>query len=51
MFANNIYNLLDYLVKDDKVVLDEKDEIVQGILVCKDGVLVHAGAKEAMGLK
>lgn len=51
MFANNIYNLLDYLVKDDKVALDEKDEIVQGILVCKDGVLVHAGAKEAMGLK
>ena len=51
MFANNIYNLLAYLVKDNKVVLDEKDEIVQGILVCKDGVLVHAGAKEAMGLK
>ena len=51
MFANNIYNLLAYLVKDNKVVLDESDEIVKGILVCKDGVLVHAGAKEAMGLK
>ena len=50
MFANNIYNLLAYLVKDNKVVLDESDEIVKGILVCKDGVLVHAGAKEAMGL-
>lgn len=51
MFANNIYNLLAYLVKDNKVVLDESDEIVKGILVCKDGVLVHAGAREAMGLK
>ena len=50
MFANNIYNLLAYLVKDNAILLDETDEIVKGILVCKDGVLVHAGAREAMGL-
>ena len=50
MFANNIYNLLAYLVKDNKIVLDESDEIVKGILVCQDGKLVHAGAREAMGL-
>lgn len=50
MFANNIYNLFAYLEKDNKIVLDPSDEIVQGILVCKDGKLVHAGAREAMGL-
>lgn len=50
MFANNIYNLLNYLVRDGKVVLDFEDEIIKGILVTIDGKLVHAGAREAMGL-
>jgi len=50
MFANNIYNLLKYLVKGDNLNLDMSDEIVAKILVTKDGEIVHAGAKEAMGL-
>ncbi|MBR1983704.1 MAG: NAD(P) transhydrogenase subunit alpha [Clostridia bacterium] len=50
MFANNIYNLLKYLNKDGKIVLDRNDEIVNGILVTIDGQIVHAGAKEAIGL-
>ncbi|MGD9604967.1 MAG: NAD(P) transhydrogenase subunit alpha [Bacilli bacterium] len=51
MFAQNIYNLLKYLVKDDKVYLDLKDEITSSILVCHDYKLVHEGTLEAMGLK
>lgn len=52
MFAHNIYNLLKYLVKDDKVVLDLNDEIVSSILVTDfDGKILHKGAIEAMGLK
>jgi NAD(P) transhydrogenase subunit alpha len=51
MFANNIYNLLKYLVNGDKLNLDQSDEIVKGILVCANGELVHQGAKEAMGIK
>ncbi|MFA5381406.1 MAG: NAD(P) transhydrogenase subunit alpha [Candidatus Izemoplasmatales bacterium] len=51
MFANNIYNLLKYLVKNDEIKLDFDDEIVGSITVCHDGKLVHAGALEAMGLK
>lgn len=51
MFANNIYNLLNYLVKDGKVLLDLSDEIVSSILVTKDKKVVHEGALEAMGLK
>ena len=48
MFAQNIYNLLKYLVKNDDIVLDRNDEIVQGILTTIDGKVVHAGALEAM---
>ncbi len=48
MFANNIYNLLKYLVKDNQINLDLKDEIVESILVCHHGDLVHKGTLEAM---
>lgn len=51
MFANNIYNLLKFLSKDGKIQLDRADEIITSCLVCIDGQLVHAGAKEAMGIK
>ncbi|MFA5634970.1 MAG: NAD(P) transhydrogenase subunit alpha [Anaerovoracaceae bacterium] len=50
MFANNIYHLVNYLTKDGKVALDRSDEIVASILTTIDGEIVHAGAKEAMGL-
>jgi len=50
MFSNNMYNLVNYLVKDGKVVLDRNDEVIAKSLVCIDGELVHAGAREAMGL-
>lgn len=50
MFAQNIYNFLKYLVKDDKIVLDHSDEIVSSTLVCENGVLVHLGTKHAMGI-
>ena len=45
-----LYNLVNFLVKDGKFVLDRNDEIVQKTLVCIDGQLVHQGAREAMGL-
>ncbi len=50
MFSNNMYNLVKYLVKDGKIELDRSDEVVAKSLVCIDGELVHAGAREAMGL-
>ena len=50
MFALNMFNLVQYLVKDGRFNLDESDEIVQGILTTKDGQVVHQGAREAMGL-
>ncbi|MHC1786382.1 MAG: NAD(P) transhydrogenase subunit alpha [Christensenellales bacterium] len=50
MFAQNIYNLVKYLVKDGSIQMDMNDPIVQGILTTKDGQIVHQGAREAMGL-
>lgn len=50
MFSNNMYNLVKYLVKDGKIELDRSDEVVAKSLVCINGELVHAGAREAMGL-
>ena len=50
MFANNVYNLVKYLIKDDTIKLDTSDEIVRSILVTLDGEIVHAGTKEAMGI-
>lgn len=49
MFANNMYNLVKYLVKDGAVHLDMSDEICAKILVTRDGQIVHAGTLEAMG--
>lgn len=51
MFSHNIYNLLSFLSKDGAINLDRNDEIVNSILVCLNGELVHEGAKEAMGIK
>ena len=48
MFANNVYNLAKYLIKDGKIALDRTDEIVSSILVSIGGQVVHAGALEAM---
>lgn len=50
MFARNVLNYASHLVKDGKVVIDLDDEITASSLVCKDGELVHAGAREAMGM-
>lgn len=50
MFANNLYHLVKYLVRDEKFELNLDDEITASIMVTKDGEIVHEGAKEAMGL-
>jgi NAD(P) transhydrogenase subunit alpha len=50
MFANNVYHLVNYLMKDGEIVLNRNDEIVASILTTIDGEVVHAGAREAMGL-
>ena len=48
MFAQNVFNYVANLVKDGKIDVDMSDEIIASSLVSRDGVLVHAGALEAM---
>lgn len=50
MLARNIYNYISYFIKDGRIELDLEDEIIASSIVTKDGALLHAGAKEAMGL-
>jgi len=50
MYASNMYNLVKYLLKDGRFSLDEKDEIVKGIMTTRDGRIVHEGALAAMRL-
>ncbi|UCC23177.1 MAG: NAD(P) transhydrogenase subunit alpha [Planctomycetota bacterium] len=51
MFASNVYNLLGYLIKDGRVVLNMDDEIISSSLVTKDGKIIHSGTLEAMETK
>lgn len=51
MFSRNIYNLLDYLIKEGKIFLNMSDEIVSSIIVTQNGKIVHEGTLEAMELK
>ena len=50
MFANNVYNLVKYLIKDSTIKLDTSDEIVRSILVTYDAEIGHTGTKDAMGI-
>jgi len=50
MFANNVYNLVSFLMKDGKIELDKNDEIVQSILTTENGEIIHSGTREAMGI-
>ncbi len=50
MFAKNMINFINNMIKDGQVIIDMNDEITASTLVCKDGKLVHAGTREAMGL-
>ncbi len=50
MFSQNVYNLVSYLHKDGKLVLDMSDEIVKSILVTDNKEIVHSGTLKAMGL-
>lgn len=49
LYARNLLSLVDYLTKDATIQLNPEDEIVQGALIVRGGVVVHAKTKEAIG--
>lgn len=51
MFASNILNFMNFIVKDGKVYDNVEDEIVRDTLVTKDGKIVHKGTLLSMGIK
>lgn len=48
LYAHNLFNYLGNLLKNG--VIDWDDEIVKATTVTRDGEIVHAGARKAMGL-
>lgn len=42
LYAKNILNLLNLLIKDGKLEIDWDDEIVKGIALTKDGAVIHS---------
>lgn len=50
MFAQNVYNLVNYLVKEGRIALDMNDEITRSIMVTHNKEIVHEGTREAMGI-
>jgi NAD(P) transhydrogenase subunit alpha len=47
VYANNLVNLLKLILnKDGGINLDYADEIIAGILLCRDGQIVHPRLKE-----
>lgn len=48
MFSKNVYNLVNYLIKDNDIKLDLKDEIITSTLVTHNNQILHKGTLEAM---
>lgn len=48
LYAKNVANLLDLLLKDGQLVLDLEDEVLAGACLTHDGVVRHAPTAEAL---
>src|SRR5215208_2583479 len=49
MYAKNIQNLLDLLIKNGKLDPDYEDEIVKGTVITRGGAVVHEMTKQRIG--
>lgn len=50
MYAKNLFNLVSPFVKDGVLALDFADEVIKGCVYTKDGEVMHAPSKQALGL-
>lgn len=41
LYSRNIFNLIDYLFKDGKILLDPEDDILKGCLITHLGKIIH----------
>jgi NAD(P) transhydrogenase subunit alpha len=49
MFSRNVVTFLLTLVKEGKLAIDDKDELVKGTLVTRDGQVLHEATRKALG--
>jgi len=50
MYSNNVTTFLKLLIKQGQLVIDLKDEVVAGTLVCKGGAVLHPLIRKLAGL-
>lgn len=50
LYSNNLLAFIENLYKESPGVIDWSDDIVQAALITRDGKIVHAGTRKAMGL-
>jgi NAD(P) transhydrogenase subunit alpha len=48
MYSRNMEKLIGHLLKDGALNLDSPDEITRGVVIVRNGDVVHAGVKEAL---
>jgi NAD(P) transhydrogenase subunit alpha len=51
MYAKNVSNLLLHMINDGKINLDSDDEIIKGIMIARDGKIIHPQLLELLGQK
>jgi NAD(P) transhydrogenase subunit alpha len=51
LYARNVANFIELLVRDGALAPDFDDEIVAGTCVVREGTVVHPGAAEALGIE
>ena len=49
MFSRNVEAFLKEIIRDGRLELDPENEIVKGVLITRDGQVVHDATLEAMG--
>lgn len=50
MYARNVTSLLGLMVKEGKLTVDARDDILKGCMVMQSGQVVHEPSKKAMGI-
>lgn len=48
MYARNMLNFINHIVKDGEIVIDVEDEITKGCLITRDGEIVHEATAASM---
>ena len=48
MYARNMLNFINHIVKDGEIIIDTEDEITKGCLITRDGEIVHDATAAAI---